>query len=254
MGILINCFFGALREMKIDPIVSVLWDMKTINIYLLSLLLFAMSVGCSNSKNSNDSDLLKLLLLNQSVSASNSVKYKLLFVTQDGHDGNFGGFAGADAFCNARIPTGVANGKTFKAFLVTSAIGGAGNSRIATVGSDADFNGLGDGQVNWIFSANTEYRRMDGAVVFNTNGRRLFDFMPNNRLENAFSTTGGIQIWTALNPNWTATNSCADWTTNNSLGGNDFGETGLPTGRDLSSIHSGAINCGDTARVLCVEQ
>ncbi|WP_167881221.1 DUF1554 domain-containing protein [Leptospira gomenensis] len=226
--------------------------MKKITIYTLSLLLFVFALSCSDRKDSNESDLFTLLLLNPSGSLF-SPGYKVVFVTEDAHDGNFGGISGADAFCNVQKPANAPIGSTFKALLV-SEHGGPGNTRLASRNTDADFNGLGDGQVDWVLAADTEYRRMDGTtVVFKSNSKRLFDFNPFNEFQNSFTNVNGLEIWTGLNPDWSVTNSCADWISNNGAGG-DTGEIGFPDGKDISSIHVGGKNCDETARLLCVQQ
>ncbi|MBM9500554.1 DUF1554 domain-containing protein [Leptospira sp. 201903071] len=228
--------------------------MKTILKKLLTLLFVFLNVFCSGESNSKDSDLIALLLLNQSqrTQSSESNTFKYLFVTADAHNGNFGGISGADTFCRTQTPTGLGTTGSFKA-LINAQNGGAGNTRIASLNADANFNGRGDGQVEWVLKADTEYRRTDGTtIVFRTNSRRLFDFNPANSLLNAFTTAaGGARIWTALNADWSPTNSCADWT---SADAGDQGEVGIPTERDIQSIHIGTINCNTTARVLCIEQ
>ncbi|MDV6234502.1 DUF1554 domain-containing protein [Leptospira ellisii] len=227
--------------------------MKKIPTYIVSFLLVAFSFACSDSKDSNETDLFALLLLNPSTSPLFSPGYKVVFVTNDPHDGDFGGVSGADTFCNAQKPAGAPIGATFKALLV-SEHGGVGNTRLASRTTDANFNGLGDGQVDWVLSANTEYRRIDGTtVVFQTNERRLFDFFPNNRLQNPFTDTNGLEIWTGLNPDWSVANSCVDWTSN-TAGGGDIGEIGFPDESDAGSVHLVAKNCDETARLLCVQQ
>ncbi|WP_158586486.1 DUF1554 domain-containing protein [Leptospira stimsonii] len=194
-----------------------------------------------------------MLLFKQSTESASSPDnrgFRYLFVTADAHNGNFGGISGADTFCRIQTPNGLGTTGNFKALLVTGNAG-AGNTRIASLNADANFNGLGDGQVDWVLRADTEYRSANGTtIVFRTNSRRLFDFNPANSLQNSFTTTGGTGIWTALNPDWSAAPSCTNWTVD--AGGQ--GEVGLPTEKDVQSIHIGTINCNTTARILCVEQ
>ncbi|MBM9577673.1 DUF1554 domain-containing protein [Leptospira sp. 201903070] len=230
--------------------------MKTILKKLTTTTFIFLNVFCSGESSSNDSDILNLLLFRQnsesaSASSSNNRAFRYIFVTADAHNGNFGGISGADAFCGTQTPTGLGTTGSFKALMI-SQNGGGENTRIASLNADANFNGQGNGQVNWILKADTDYRRIDGTtVVFRTNGRRLFDFNPANSLQNSFTTTVGTRIWTALNPDWSATNSCGDWF---SADAGNQGETGLPNERDVQSIHIGTINCNTTARVLCIEQ
>ncbi|WP_165781766.1 DUF1554 domain-containing protein [Leptospira adleri] len=186
-----------------------------------------------------------------SATSLNNRGFRYLFVTTDAHNGNLGGVSGADNFCETQKPAGLGTTGRFKALLVTG-IGNPDSTRIASMNVDANFNGLGDGQTNWVLKADTEYRRTDGTtVVFRTNSRRLFDFLPANLLQNSFATTAGTGIWTALEGNWRSIGSCAFWT---SADAGDGGEIGLPNERDIQSIHGGTITCNTTARVLCIEQ
>ncbi|EMG01323.1 PF07588 family protein [Leptospira borgpetersenii str. 200701203] len=82
------------------------------------------------------------------------------------HNGNFGGTAGADAYCNSHIPSSLTGTGSYKAMLVD------GTNRVATtVGATSS-----TGQKDWVFEKNTSYYRADGNLVFTTNDAGLFDF------------------------------------------------------------------------------
>ncbi|EMJ91142.1 PF07588 family protein [Leptospira alstonii serovar Sichuan str. 79601] len=124
------------------------------------------------------------------------------------HNGNFGGISGADAFCQNNIPSNISNNRIFKAMLTD------GVNRVATtIGPNS-----ADGQVNWVFQPNQQYRRAeDGAIVMTTNSSGMFDFANGARLENSFALKGESGQWTGLNSDWTVWKSgslpitCSSW-------------------------------------------
>ncbi|WP_017863656.1 DUF1554 domain-containing protein [Leptospira santarosai] len=110
------------------------------------------------------------------------------------HNGNFGGIAGADAYCNSHIPTSLTGTGSYKAMLVD------GKNRVATtVGQTSS-----TGQKDWVFEKNTSYYRADGDLVFTTNDAGLFDFS-NGSLTRPFADVFYLYdfgIWTGLQSNW----------------------------------------------------
>jgi hypothetical protein len=119
------------------------------------------------------------------------------FVTSFGHSANFGGLAGADAFCAARAKEAGLHGQHYVAWLSTTTV--AAPSRLA-------------GARGWM--------RTDGAPVFDT-----VDDLKNNQLfhpirldENGAdaadqSPFGFIPTWTGTEIDYTQTSStCSDWT------------------------------------------
>ncbi len=144
-------------------------------------------------------------------------------------DGNLGGITGADAACLADNP-GLSG--TFRAMIVDGA------ARIASVTANA-----GDGQMDWVLQANTEYRRQDGTtVVGTTNSAALFTFP----LDNAF---GSGPAWTGLDTDWTAhPDNCTNWgvTTGNGSSGNS-GQV------SQQAIRQNSPGCSSLRSLICVE-
>uniref|UniRef100_UPI0009BCB793 DUF1554 domain-containing protein n=1 Tax=Leptospira noguchii TaxID=28182 RepID=UPI0009BCB793 len=92
-----------------------------------------------------------------------------------GHNGNFGGISGADAYCQSNTPGNLSPTGVYKAMLVD------GINRVATtVGPNSTV-----GQVDWVFQPNQKYQRAeDGAIVMTTNSSGMIDFESGARLEN----------------------------------------------------------------------
>ncbi|WP_061217710.1 DUF1554 domain-containing protein [Leptospira weilii] len=155
------------------------------------------------------------------------------------HNGNFGGVAGADAYCNSHIPTSLTGTGKYKAMLVD------GTNRIATtVGATSSKD-----QKNWVFEKNTSYYRTDGNLVFTTNDAGLFDFS-NGSLTHAFADAFSIYdfgIWTGLQSDWktaTSTQLCSSasqpWTSGSVA---NQGKFGYANHKNASSISAGSIPC-----------
>ncbi|TGN09463.1 DUF1554 domain-containing protein, partial [Leptospira mayottensis] len=179
------------------------------------------------------------------------------------HNGNFGGIAGADAYCNSHIPTSLTGTGSYKAMLVD------GTNRVATtVGATSSA-----GQKDWVFEKNTSYYKADGNLVFTTNDAGLFDFS-NGSLTYSFTDVFSIYdfgIWTGLQSNWktaTSTQLCSSasqpWTSGNS---SIRGSIGYANHKNASSISAGSIPCQWTSTedpedpqatvemgVLCVQE
>ncbi|WP_082281182.1 endostatin-like outer membrane protein LenE [Leptospira kirschneri] len=118
-------------------------------------------------------------------------KYKFVFATSTPHNGDWGGVSGADVYCQANIPGSIAGTGPYKAMLV------APTRRQATVNPN-----VGDGQIDWVFKPNTEYRRADGITkVMTTNSTGLFDFSKGS-LTNSFEGSFSGYIWTGLYSDW----------------------------------------------------
>lgn len=180
--------------------------LKKVSFYLI--LIFSYTFLKCNSENSNlpfvtdstKNEILNLLNPNTHSSSALLEEFGTLFVAPGFHNGGFSyeGISAADKYCNANIPAGsfAAAGAPYKALLANN-LGTNLYKRIATVTPN-----VGDGQVDWIFKPNTEYRRIDGVTkVMTTNSVGLFDFT-NENLTNSFTSTF-VNIWTGLNPDWT---------------------------------------------------
>ncbi|WOT09859.1 endostatin-like outer membrane lipoprotein LenF [Leptospira interrogans] len=138
---------------------------------------------------------------------------KYIFVTSSNgeyHNANFGGIAGADAYCQSRIPSNIPNNRIYKAMLVD------GINRVATtVGPNSTV-----GQKDWVFRPNQQYQRAeDGAIVMTTNSSGMIDFESGARLQNPFTSNSLAAHWSSINIDWTtwAVNgipqACDSWTT-----------------------------------------
>ncbi len=178
------------------------------------------------------------------------------------HNGNFGGIAGADAYCNSHIPTSLTGTGSYKAMLVD------GKNRVATtVGQTSS-----TGQKDWVFEKNTSYYRADGNKVFTTNDAGLFDFS-NGSLTSSFADVFYLYdfgIWTGLQSNWktaASTQLCSSasqpWTSGSSP---VRGSIGYANYNSSASISTGSIPCQWTSAqdpnsqgsmemgVLCVQE
>ncbi|ASV10480.1 hypothetical protein B2G51_00190 [Leptospira santarosai] len=178
------------------------------------------------------------------------------------HNGNFGGIAGADAYCNSHIPTSLTGTGSYKAMLVD------GKNRVATtVGQTSS-----TGQKDWVFEKNTSYYRADGNLVFTTNDAGLFDFS-NGSLTHPFAGVFYLYdfgIWTGLQSNWktaASTQLCSSasqpWTSGSS---SVRGSIGYANYNSSASISMDPIPCQWTSAqdpnsqgsmemgVLCVQE
>ncbi|QDK22091.1 endostatin-like outer membrane lipoprotein LenF [Leptospira weilii] len=160
------------------------------------------------------------------------------------HNGNFGGISGADAFCQNNIPSNIPRTGIYKAMLTD------GVNRVATtVGPNSM-----DGQVNWVFQPNQQYRRAeDGAIVMTTNSFGMFDFANGAKLENPFTLQRESGQWTGLNSNWTTWKpggvpvACDSWSSSVAA---RYGSFGSSTRTD-SDIIAAKISAGGSFTASC---
>ncbi|MDI7183908.1 endostatin-like outer membrane lipoprotein, LenD-like [Leptospira santarosai] len=182
-----------------------------------------------------------------------------VFVT-DEHNGDWkayfdaNGIMGADAYCNSHMPDNLRYGDTgsqfipisFKAMLVDE------SRRRASVTPNQ-----GDGQTNWVFKPNTQYRRAtDGQLITTTDSKGLIPFpMVNSFTSNPHNNN----IWTGLNHDWTTVpqgSRCNDWTSTTGMGRNGYANL---TSNSAISVRD--IGCGNELAgidqkigILCVAQ
>ncbi|TGM60279.1 endostatin-like outer membrane lipoprotein LenC [Leptospira adleri] len=163
---------------------------------------------------------------------------RFLFVTsstEEWHNGNLKGIAGADAYCQSQVPRNLPSGGIYKAMIVD------GVNRVATtVGPNSTV-----GQRDWVLLPNQQYiRDYDDALIMTTNSSGMFDFSNNNQLENSFSQIAAAQ-WTGLNSDWTVWTSggipgrepitCNSWTTSdNSV----YGVYGMANSKDSNTLRA----------------
>ncbi|MDI7208395.1 DUF1554 domain-containing protein [Leptospira santarosai] len=162
------------------------------------------------------------------------------------------GIMGADAYCNSHMPDNLRYGDTgsqfipisFKAMLVDE------THRRASVTAANQ----GDGQTNWVFKPNTQYRRAtDGQLIATTDSKGLIPFP----MVSSF-TSDQRRIWTGLNSDWTTApqrSRCGDWTSTAGVG--RYGAANLTSNLAISAMD---ISCGNELDIdkkigiLCVAQ
>lgn len=167
------------------------------------------------------------------VCVEQSTTPKYIFVTsstEEWHDGNFGGIAGADAYCQSQVPTNLPSGGIYKAMLVD------GVNRVATtVGPNSTV-----GQKDWVLRGIQKYiRAEDGATIMITNSSGMVDLTYiGSSLENSFSQIAAAQ-WTGLNSDWTTWKSagvpvtCNTWNTSKI---DRYGVYGMSNSKDLNAL------------------
>uniref|UniRef100_UPI000A7790FA DUF1554 domain-containing protein n=1 Tax=Leptospira weilii TaxID=28184 RepID=UPI000A7790FA len=125
-----------------------------------------------------------------------------------------------------------------------------GVNRVATtVGPNSK-----NGQVNWVFQPNQQYRRAeDGAIVMTTNSFGMFDFANGAKLVNSFTQIAASGQWTGLNSNWTTWKpggvpvACDSWSSSVAA---RYGSFGSSTRTD-SDIIAAKISAGGNFTASC---
>jgi hypothetical protein len=157
--------------------------------------------------------------------------------------GNMGGVTGADALCNASLPTGVSSAK---ALLVD------GSTRVACTSSNCATGGATE-HVDWVLTANTTYYMSDGVTVFGTTDSiGLFNFP----LTTAMNSTGN-PVQTGMNGQtgslWVAHGTCSAWTS--TTGNESCGFDNATTDFAVLDLNGEGCTCAGTGRyIFCVEQ
>jgi hypothetical protein len=163
-----------------------------------------------------------------------------IFVTTATFSGNLGGIAGADAKCNA--DAGKPNASVYKAILLD------GFSRTACSGVNCTPATGVEQSLDWPLFPGKNYVRADGVtVVATSNANALFAAPLTNSI-----ATGGAQVWTGLNIDWTtAIDTCSNWS--DSTSGFSGGRATANT--TTNSAWSAGPNPCNVARALyCAEQ
>jgi len=200
-------------------------------------LVTVLSMGCHRSSSSADN------LSTTPTNPSTPATPKKTFVILQDFTGDLktegagtNGVDGADKLCQADSQS---SGGTYKAMVVD------GVNRVAC--TTADCGGGSSEHVNWVFAANTVYKRIDGTtVVGTTNSKGLLEFPLDNEW-----ITQGYDLWTGMNSDWTtAANNCSGFTS--SAGQGKVALTGLSS-VGVNSYNTYACNYYGTA-ILCVEQ
>ena len=190
--------------------------------------------GCNEDK--DDTAVTAAILLGLSNTGCSTCK---MFVTNSNATLN-AGISGLDSQCSsdANKPSG---GGTYKAMVAD------GTNRIACTTANC---GGGTGEhTDWVLKPNKEYRRADGTTVIGTTtANGVFSFP----LTAAIQTTivGTNSTATGLNTNWTSSaNDCANYTTTGAITSNGPHDD---TSSNLLSV--GTASCGNTMKIICVEQ
>jgi len=159
------------------------------------------------------------------------------------------GVQAADFLCNA--DSNKPDASAYKALLV-----GVDSSDSPLRRASTSSN-VGDGQVDWVLTANTKYLRVDGTEIASTGSSALFTFP----LQNSFAVISG-RYWTGLKSDWTTnTLSFCDYLNSGSW---TDATSGVTTGaygflNDTSNQAIGAAttlacNITNLLYLLCVEQ
>ena len=166
-----------------------------------------------------------------------------IFLTSATHNGNFGGVAGADAFCQADASK-PDDGLTYKALLANT------TDRIACVSADCATDGV-DENVGWVLQPETTYYRPDDTLIGTTDESGIFAFP----LTAAISATNAL-AWTGLNEDWTTeTNHCVQW--NSATAFVDYGAQGKTDETSTDALYldgTPVTGCTNSRRLYCVSQ
>lgn len=171
--------------------------------------------------------------LSKTVSLVNKSNDRWIFLTTGTTIGNFGGIAGADAFCNGdggRPDPGL----EYRAFIVD------GVNRVASVTGNT-----GDGQVDWVLIPDGEYYKDTSTSVGSTGPNALLIFDLYTPI-----SAGGF-AWTGLETDWTTSAfTCDGWVSTPATGGMR-GNAGV-----LTTAMLGTASTGYTAAsfIICVEK
>lgn len=170
------------------------------------------------------------------------IAQKILFITAAATNGNLGGIAGADAFCNA--DANKPNASTYKAMISDGA------TRIAC--TTASCSGGPGEHTDWPLAANTRYVRADGTTeIATTNANALFPIPLTNTYLVALGTNQAARIWVGLYSDWTShADRCTGWTVADATQGAHARQ---------DTVSSQAVNysfqdCSDTNSLACAEQ
>lgn len=166
---------------------------------------------------------------------SSARSYRYIYATSNSYPGNVGGALAADNVC--MTDPGYPGTGTYKAML-----GDTSARYWCYTGVDTC---PGGSSMDWVMSASTEYRRLDGTVIGTTDSTAIINFP----LNNDFSTLSGV-AWTGLRGDWVltpVTSECGNWM-NTGCCGNHITIIGA------SDMSDGNRNCGLSSRLLCVEQ
>ncbi|HBS06640.1 MAG TPA: hypothetical protein DEA96_16845 [Leptospiraceae bacterium] len=150
-----------------------------------------------------------------------------------------GGISALDSQCSSdsNKPSG---GGTYKAMVAD------GTNRIACTTANCS-GGTGE-HTDWVLKPSKTYQRSDGTTIGTTTANGVFSFP----LTAAISTTvvGTNSTVTGLNNDWTSSaNDCSNFS---SAGANTSNGLHDSTSNNLLTV--GSSGCGNTMKIICVEQ
>ncbi len=186
-----------------------------------------------------------------------STTIKQLFVLPTGVAGNLGGITGADALCQANIPSAsTPQITTAKALIVD------GTSRIACVTGNGAAIGASTppsctsgsaGQVGWVLAPSTTYIQYNGSIVSTTDTNGFFSFPLANLVVPTATTP---TIWTGMNADWSTDtgNTCSSWSDSTSASNGAFGYITGALGLNQGLLNSGPTPCTSLEPLVCVQQ
>ena len=200
--------------------------------------------SCSPESTASNSTLFEYMASSSTTSDNTAAAIpKTIFVSTTTTNGNMGGISGADSIC-ASDATGLSLTGTYKAMIVGT---------VTTIRTASATANAGDGQVDWVLAADTDYIRQDSTVIGTTASTGLFAFP----LTNSFASSS-LNFYTGLNTDWTSGTAPASelcdfgsgsWTDTSSFGA--YGDSALTT---ATTLRIGNNACTNTRHLLCVEQ
>ncbi len=170
------------------------------------------------------------------------VAYKLIGVTNNSFSG--GGISAADNDCTTNMQSQFGSDTgTWKAML------GASSRRACTTANCSGATGT-EQSLDWILSANTEYRRADDrATVGTTNANAIFIFPLQNSI---IAVEPASLTWTGLEQDWRVSSSnCNDWTSFTLW---TYGKPGISNAFDVTMLNIMTAACTYGINLYCVQQ
>ncbi len=162
-----------------------------------------------------------------------------MFVTSTTQQGNLGGFAGADAICNARAQ-----------------VAGLAGSFVAWLGAQ---NGQGTPAASRLDPATGPLVRTCGGTIATNIADLLDGYQPGGGLAlpiqcNEFgATVSPVGVWTGTSPDGPPLASCDEWRTTAGQGGSGD-ESATNSTWTMLGDGNGVRNCSDPRRLYCIEQ
>ena len=196
--------------------------------------------GCGKTEDDNLVAAATLLSQNSTTSTSCSGSGTCKMFVTNANATLTAGISGLDSQCSsdANKPSG---GGTYKAMVAD------GTNRIAC--TTANCSGGTSEHTNWVLKPSKEYRRADGSTVIGTTtANGVFSFPLTAAIQTTVVDTNSTV--TGLENNWTSsTNDCTNFSVSGASTSNGLHDS---TSNNLLSV--GPSGCGNTMKIICVEQ